>query len=295
MEMSQLRTFLAVAKHHSLTAAATELHLSQPAVTRQLQKLEQWCGSPLFARQGKATHLTAAGEVLRSHAEQSLQALENCRFVLEDMRTGRRGSLALGAGLTTAAFSLPSLIQQYKKRLPDIELSISTGATQEILQLILDQQIDLGFVTSPVKHTNCLVRTLYDDHIVLVSDANLPFAGISVSLAALATLPLILYAPSGFRDFVENALRQVQVTPKVALELDSIEGIKRMVAAGVGYAFVPRSAVREELRNGQLAEVPIRGLPSLVRQTSVVRLSNNQPSLAVQVFLEILEQNWPSH
>jgi DNA-binding transcriptional LysR family regulator len=93
---------------------------------------------------------------------------------------------------------------------------------------------------------------------------------------------------------VENTLRQAHVTPKVALELDNIEGIKHMVAAGVGYAFVPQSAVQEELHSRRLAEVPVRGLPTLVRQTSVVGLKNERPSLAVQVFLDILEQRWPN-
>lgn len=293
MEISQLRTFLAVARHRNLTTAAEELHLSQPAVTRQLQRLEQWCATPLLQRQGKTTSLTDAGRVLHACAEQVLQTLDSCQAVLEDLRTGRRGRLVLGAGLTTAAFTLPSLIQLYKKRLPEIELSIRTGATQEILQLVLDQQVDLAFVTSPVRHPQCLVRPLFDDHIVLVSDAGLPFAGISISLPELATLPLILYAPSGFRNFVEDALRHAQVVPKVALELDNMEGIKRMVAAGVGYAFVPRSAVQEELQAGRLAEVPVRGLPPLIRQTSLIRLRQGQPNLAVQAFLEVLSQRWP--
>jgi DNA-binding transcriptional LysR family regulator len=295
LEIAQLKTFLAVARHHNLTTAAEELHLSQPAVTRQIQRLEQWCGLPLLERHGRATRLTDAGEVLRAHAEQVLLTVDNCRSVLDDLRAGRRGNLVLGAGLTTVAFTLPGLIQQFKRRWPDIDLAIRTGATQEILQLILEQQIDLGFVTSPVKHPECSVRILFDDRIVLVSDAALPFAGISISLDELSTLPLILYAPSGFRNFVEDALRQVDVTPKVALELDNIEGIKRMVAAGVGYAFVPHSAVQEELGNGRLVEVPVRGLPPLIRQTSLVHLRQSRPSLAFRAFLEILEQRWPHH
>lgn len=292
MEITHLRTFTVVARLRNLTRAAEELHLSQPAVTRQLQRLEQWCNLPLFERRGKTTHLSSAGRVLLTHAQQVLQTLENCERALLDMRSGRRGRLVLGAGLTTAAYTLPSLIQQYKHRLPDIELSIQTGTTQEILQLVLEEQIDLGFVTSPIKHADCEVRPLYEDQIVLVSDASLPFAGISISLTELANLPLILYTPSGFRDFVEKALRQVQVVPKVALELDSIEGIKHMVAADVGYAFVPRSAVSEELLSGRLAEIPVRGLPALLRQTSLVRLRSNTVSPVIEAFLDVLEQHW---
>ncbi len=293
MEITQLRTFLAVAKRGNLTKAALDLHLSQPAVTRQLQRLEQWCGLPLFERQGKTSHLSEAGQALLSHADQIMQTMENCERALSDLRSGGHGRLVLGAGVTTTAYTLPSLIQQYKQRLPNIELSIQTGTTQEILQLVLDRQVDLGFVTSPIKHADCVSRPLYSDRIVLVSDATLPFAGISISLRELAELPLILYTPSGFRDFVENALNQAKVQPKVAMELDNIEGIKRMVAADVGYAFVPRSAVLEELLNGRLAEVPVRGLPALLRQTSLIRLRHAVSRPSVNAFLDVLASHWP--
>lgn len=293
MEISHLRTFLAVAKRGNLTRAADDLHLSQPAVSRQLQHLEQSCGLSLFERHGRTSRLSEAGQVLLNHAEQVLQTLENCERALSNLRSGKHGRLILGAGVTTTAYTLPGLIQQYKHRMPEIELSIQTGTTQEILQLVLERQVDLGFVTSPIKHADCVVRPLYSDRIVLVSDASLPFAGISISLAELSDLPLILYTPSGFRDFVENALNQVRVQPKVAMELDNIEGIKRMVAADVGYAFVPRSAVLEELQRGKLAEVPVRGLPELLRQTSMIRLRYTAPSPATEAFLDVLASHWP--
>ncbi|MGI6357728.1 MAG: LysR substrate-binding domain-containing protein [Bacillota bacterium] len=293
MEIAQLKTFLTVARHGNLTKAADILHLSQPTVTRQLQRLELWSGMPLFERQGRRTTLTSAGEILHSYAEQVMQALDSCEAAFLDLRKGRRGRLLLGAGLTTTAFTLPEIIWQYKRKLPDIDLSIRTGTTQEILQLVLERQIDIGFVTSPVKHPDCLVTPLYNDDIVLVSDSTLPLAGISISLEELGSLPLILYAPSGFRSFVEDALHRNGVVPRVALELDSIEGIKRMVQANLGYAFVPRSAVAEQLQAGHLVEVPVRGLPPLSRQTSTIRLRSRTPSVATREFLQALAQRWP--
>ncbi len=293
MELVRLRTFVAVAKHQSMSAAARELHLSQPAITRQMQALEKAVGLSLLERQGRTTSLTAAGKILLKHAELILQAVDNCTQHLEDLRLGRQGKLALGAGLTTISFTLPPLMQEYKRRFPDIELSIANGTTQEILQLILDRQLDLGFVTSPVDHPDCENRRLFTDQIVLISGSEQKLAGISISLEELAELPLILYGPSGFQDFVRNSLLKVGITPRVAMELDSIEGIKRMVIAGVGHAFVPQSAVLEELSEGYLVTTPVRGLPDLVRQTSLIYLRQDTYSLAMKAFLNIVERRWP--
>ncbi len=295
VELYNLRTFATVAKRQSMSAAAKELHLSQPAVTRQMQGLEKTIGLPLLERQGRITLLTPSGKALLHHANIILQAVDNCLNQLEDLRLGRKGQLAIGAGLTTISFTLPSLIQTYKRQLPDIELSITSGNTQEILQLILDRQIDIGFITSPIRHPNCVVRPLFSDAIVLISNAEQKFAGISISLAELAELPLILYGPSGFHDFVEKALLEVEITPRVAMELDSIEGIKRMVVAGVGSAFVPKSAVLEELAEKRLVETPVRGLPNLVRQTSLLYLRQESSNFATEAFLEVVKRHWPEN
>lgn len=293
MELVRLRTFATVAKRQSISAAAEELHLSQPAITRQMQALEKAVGLPLLERQGRMTLLTPAGKVLLQHAQLILQAVDNCISHLEDLRLGRRGKLAIGAGLTTISFTLPALIQIYKRQLPDIELSITNGTTQDILQLILERRIDLGFITSPIKHPSCIVRPLFADQIVLISNAEQRFAGISISKAELAELPLILYGPSGFHDFLEKELLAAGITPKVAMELDSIEGIKHMVVAGVGHAFVPKSAVLEELAERRLVETPVRGLPNLVRQTSLLFLRQESYNFATETFLDIVERHWP--
>lgn len=293
MELFRLRTFATVAKRQSISAAAEELHLSQPAITRQMQALEKTIGLRLLERQGRATLLTPTGKVLLHHVQLILQAVDNCTNHLEDLRLGRRGKLAVGAGLTTISFILPTLIQAYKRQLPDIELSITNGTTQEILQLILERRIDLGFITSPIKHPNCIVRPLFDDQIVLISNAEQKLAGISISKAELAELPLILYGPSGFHDFVEKELLAAEITPRVAMELDSIEGIKRMVVAGVGHAFVPKSAVLEELAEKRLVETPVRGLPNLVRQTCLLYLRQESYNFATEIFLDIVQRQWP--
>lgn len=295
MELVRLRTFATVARHQNLSAAAEELHLSQPAITRQMQALEKTVGLPLLERQGRLTLLTPAGKVLLQHTQLILHAVDNCVSHLEDLRLGRRGKLAIGAGLTTISVTLPALIHAYKRQLPDIELSITNGNTQEILQLILERRIDLGFITSPIKHPRCVVRPLFADQIVLISNAEQRFAGISISKEELSDLPLILYGPSGFHDFVEKELLLANITPNVAMELDSIEGIKRMVVAGVGHAFVPRSAVTEELAERRLVETPVRGLANLVRQTSLIFLQQESYNFATETFMDIVERHWPDH
>lgn len=293
MELFQLRTFLAVCRHGNLSAAGDELHLSQPAVTRQMQSLERQLGLKLINRQGRTIHPTVAGHILQRFAEQVLQTLSACETALEDLRLGKRGRLSIGAGLTTTAYVLPLLIQEYKRRLPEIELSIVTGTTQEILHHVLARRIDVGFVTSPVKHIECLTRPLFKDEIILVGDPSRPLAGISVSTAELQSLPLVMYGPSGFRDFLDDALRSARIEPRVVMELDSIEGIKRMASTGVGHAFVPRSAAREELGSGRLVEVPVRGFGPLERITSLLSLRNSVPSLSVKCFLELIDRYWP--
>ncbi len=294
MELYQLRTFLAVCRHGSLSAAGDELHLSQPAVTRQIQSLEKQVGVRLLDRQGRSVQPTPAGQTLLRFAEQIVQTILACETVMEDLRLGKRGRLSIGAGLTTTAFVLPALIQEYKRRLPAIELSIVTGTTQEILQHVLARRIDLGFVTSPVKHSDCITRALFQDEIILVGDPSQPLAGISIAVSELQSVPLVMYGPSGFRDFLEEELHIAKVEPTIVMELDSIEGIKRMAAAGVGHAFVPRSAAREELQEGKLVEVPVRGFGPLLRETSLLYLRDLTASLPIQGFMEIIDRHWPN-
>jgi DNA-binding transcriptional LysR family regulator len=290
MELFQLRSLLAVEKAGSITRAAEALHLTQPAVTQQLQSLERELGVKLTERTRRGVRLTEAGLALREQAQQALARLEEGRQRVADLRTGAAGRLTLGAGVTTSVFHLPRWLGTFRRAYPNVEIVVRTGRSREIAALVVERELDLGFVTSPVEHPELAVRALHEEEIVFVAPPDHPLAQVRRLRAAhLADAPLILFSVgSGFRDYMDRALSDAGIAPHVRMETDSFEALKSFVAAGLGVSFLPSSALRAEVKEGRLRRRRVEGLSPLLRVTSVVHHTNRYLSAAARGFLEAL-------
>lgn len=289
MELFQLQSFVRVAEEGSITRAAEALHLTQPAVTNHVRALERELRAPLFDRTGRGVRLTPAGRALLEYTRRSLGLLDECRQVLMDLREGTFGRLVLGAGVTTSIFHLPGWLREFRETNPGVDVTVRTGRSREIAQLVLEREIDLGIVTSPVEHPDLSVAGLFEEQIVLVTPREHPLAGRAAPAEELEAASLILFrAGTGFRNYLDRSLARAGVRVQVKMESDSVEAIKSFVAVGLGISFLPAASVAAELRAGTLAQAHVAGLPPLQRQTAAVFRTDRYLSAPARGFLGIL-------
>ena len=280
---SPLESFLQVAAASSISVAAKRLHLTQPAVTKQVRALERRLGAKLVARTPRGVRLTEAGELLRDYARRSAGLLDECEIALGDLAAGNTGTLAIGAGVTTSMFQLPDWIRSYRRRWPRVDLRVHTGSSDVIAELVRDRTVDCGFVTSEFPRAELVAEQLYSEAIWLVAapGSSLP------ARVSLADVPLILFPPhTGFRRYLDRAFATAGLRAQVKMEIDSVEATKSLVSVGLGAAFLPAPAVARELRTGQLRKLTVHGLPALRRHTSLLRREDRTPSRALSHFLE---------
>ncbi|MGE5528753.1 MAG: LysR substrate-binding domain-containing protein [Patescibacteria group bacterium] len=294
MELSQLRTFVRVAAEGSFSRAAQALHLTQPAVSQQVRGLERELGLTLLYRKGKSVSPTRAGEILLEHAQALVAAADRGRAAMDEFRTGRRGRLVLGAGNTTITFRLPRLLREYRRRHGAIEIIVRSGNSDQLLALLAQGQIDLALVTSPVEGSGLQAVPLFDDEIILILQGGHRLGrGGALSPAALVGTPSILFARgSGFRRFLDERFALAGYQPEVVMELDSIEGIKRLVQIGLGISFLPRIAVEEELASGLLCTASVVGLAPTRRTTRAVYRREQYPAEPFRAFLALLAEEY---
>jgi DNA-binding transcriptional LysR family regulator len=289
--LAHLETFAKVAERLSFTRAAVELNLSQPAVTQHVAALEEALDCKLLERGGRTVALTSAGEKVLAAHRRIQSALAELRHELAGIRGGSAGRIAVGAGLTICIFTLPELLAEYRRMHPAVEVHLRSGRTQEVLNMVLGDQVDVGLVTSPVRHRLVETVPLYRDRMVVIAPPDHPLACAQgpADPAALAGQRLILFERgSGFRAYLEELFESRGVLLQPDMELDSIEAIKEMVLAGLGVSVVPEMAVRRELASGSLVSVELGRWPRMERTTSLIVRRGQPGRPAVQAFAELV-------
>ncbi len=271
MNLHHLRIFYTVAQRRSVTAAAADLLLSQPAVSLQLKALEKELGLPLFQRGGSKLRLTQAGEVLYRAAVSMLHAKEEAERAITELRDGTRGHLIFGAGTTGGMYLLPRIVQAYKGLWPETEILFHVGTTDQILDKLLQNVLDMGLMGGPIEDRRFLVEPICADELVLIAAPSHPIAALAkVTLKDLGGMPFIVpEAGSRTRQLVEKGLRESGVPLVIAMQLPGTEGVKRAVEGGLGIGMVSRYSVENECLAGVLKRVPIDGF-RLTRTVNLV-------------------------
>lgn len=295
MLLQQLITFCTVIDEDGFTRAAEVLSISQPAVSKQVQALEQHLQTQLLVRSGRRLTLTPAGEAVYSHARRIIHTVAEMRATLQNLAVPGYGRLSIGAVSMVALFTLPKLLGSFAERRPLVTVHVRTGTVDSVLQMVLRNEIDVGLVTVPVNHE--LVRTvpLFRDRIMLVTKPETPWAKEKRVLPdRLAKLPMIAYERnSKFRGYIDAGFEAAGLRIDLVMEFDSHEAVKAMVKAGLGVAMMPWSAVAAELEDGRLVELKIVGLGELGRQTSLIVRRDRHYSPPVHAFLELVQEFFP--
>ncbi len=291
MTILQLQALVAVADSGSFTKAADILFLSQPAMSQSIRSLEVELGEDVLERLPRGLRLTEAGQIVYQGAKRVLSVLEDTQALLAERKAGEGGRVSLGAGSTLSIFVLPALIHSFRERFPEVQLSILTGKTHEIREAVLAGRVDIGLVTSPVRHPDLEVLPLYEDEMVLVAAPRCPLPE-TIHFSDLEGYPLILFSPgSGFRAFLDELFETNGFFPTVAMETDNMEAIKRMAAVDLGAAIIPRVVAEPELSEGLLRELKVEGLPPLRRRASAIFRHERRLSRAATNLLDHLLAN----
>jgi DNA-binding transcriptional LysR family regulator len=259
MDSTALATFLAVARHGSVTTAALELHTVQSNVTARVRQLEAELDVELFARHSRGMTLTAAGTLLLTYA-QRLRALEaEARAAVRDDGVVR-GSLRVGSMETTAALRLPAVLGRFHLAFPMVQLDVRTGPTAELLEHVLARRVDGALVAGPVNHPELAGRAVFREELVLISARN--SASISERLAQGGLTAIVFRQGCSYRQRLEAQFSAQGWLPFRRIEFGTVEGILGCVGANIGVAVLPRgvverSAYRELLSIEAFAPEPL--------------------------------------
>ena len=291
----RLRVFEAAARHLSFTKAAEELCVTQPAVTKHVHELERTHEQRLFERRGNRLALTAAGQVMAAHAEQSLALEQRLSEQLLTLRHEAGGHLRLGASSTLTQYVLPGLLPGFQARYPHVALTLLNGNSEQIAEALLRGQVDLGFVEGRTRSLDLHYELLVEDELVVVRGAVPGRPAAALSLPEVLAHPLVLRERgSGTRQVLEYALRQQQVRLselRVAFSFDNTEAIKAYLgAAPACLGIVSRRALALELQTGRLEIVPVPAL-RLARQFETVWVQGQPPSASAARFLAYARQH----
>jgi DNA-binding transcriptional LysR family regulator len=296
--LPQIEAFLEVARRQNLSRAAEALFVSQPTLTARLQNLEAALGEQLFIRTRRGMRLTEAGEAFLPFAEHAVRALADGRERLGELRSGMAGRLVLGAPPTVTTYALPAPLARFSAAHPSVRLAVKTGTSEEILEMVLHDQVQLGIMRA-VAHQEIESVPLYTDMLVLIAAPGHRLAGRNgrhqARLGDLAGEVLVLFGRSSSHlDFTTAMFRQAGVLLGSVIELDNIEAAKKMVERGLGVSLVPSSTVATELAAGTLTAIELVDASPARREIVAVRRRDaGPPSGAVAVFLDMLTELEP--
>jgi LysR family transcriptional regulator, hydrogen peroxide-inducible genes activator len=244
MELYQLRYFVEAARQRNFTRAATRLHLAQAALSEQIRKLEQELGAVLFQRGRRESTLTAAGELLRIHAEALLERADVARNAVQALMGLRGGRLVIGAIPSVSAGLLPKPMVAFRRRHPKVELVIVEGTSEEVGEGVESGRIEIGIIQHPSARSTLDERLLLVEPFALLVPPGHPMAARrSVDLEAVADEPFVFFKGRA-RDSALAACRAAGFEPRMACESGELETVRALVAAGLGLALLPQLAAR---------------------------------------------------
>ncbi|VVE50839.1 LysR family transcriptional regulator [Pandoraea iniqua] len=272
LNLDQLHTFAEVIDAGSFSAAADRLDLSQPAVSLQVRQLEQRLNVRLIERVGKRLKPSSAGLTLLEHARRIDAVVEEALQALSTHAEGVAGEVAIGTGATACIHLLPPMLRAMRKRHPALDIRVSTGNTDDVLAAVTENRLDVGLVTLPAAGRSLHITPVLRDEFVAIGASGAQDWPEEVTPHALAAMPMVAFETgSSTRLLIDEWFLQAGLRVRPVMALGSIEAIKEMVAAGLGYSIVPRMAVsaahhRRGLRIAALTPELSRTLAIVVRQ-----------------------------
>jgi len=248
MDIHQLELFLAVMDSPSMTRAAEKIHLSPGAVSLQLHNLADELHTELFVRRGKRLIPTPAAMRLAERAKEIVKLMAHIQQEFENDLSKDARPFHFATGVTTLIYQLGGPLRQLRKRYPNAEIRVTVGVTEEMVAGLLDRRFDLALISLPVSETSLKLIPLFDEELLIVRPSSNKLGSGHVSsmrASELADAPFLLYPKrSNVRLVIDRFFKEIGVTPRVLMEADDTEAIKRLVESGFGYSILPEHALR---------------------------------------------------
>lgn len=287
MDSQDLRAFLAVVDSGSFTAAAEQLFITQPAVSKRISQLEQTLGSRLFDRIGRQVQLTESGRALLPRARAVLRDMDDIGRAIASLGDEVSGALRIGTSHHIGLHRLPDVLRRYSRAYPKVQLDLHFIDSEEAWDGVLDGDLELGVVTLPPDpDPRAHSETVWHDPLVFMVSPDHPLAASgTVELAQLTGFSAILPSPVTFtRRIVEDMFARQGLALNISMSTNYLETIHMMVSIGLGWSVLPASMLDESV-----IALPVTA-PALQRQLGFVMHPARSLSNAARCFLDVLRQ-----
>jgi DNA-binding transcriptional LysR family regulator len=290
MDINQLEVLVTVAREKSFSRAADVLGRTQPAVSQSIRRLEKELGERLLDRSSKDGTLTDAGAVVVEYARQILNLRKNAASAIQELRDVHFGKITLSANEHTVFAVLP-MIAEFQRRHPFVKIEVRRGVASRIPEEIASRDVELGVLSFKPKDPGIVSVNIGSDDLILITSPGHRFAGRKqVSINELANESFIAHnARSPYRRHVVEAFEGHNIKLNIAVELPSLEAIKRLVESGVGIALVPRLTAIPEIDSARLIGLEVKEL-KLTRKLNVVYRKNAVLSHAAREFISMANE-----
>ncbi len=290
MDINQLEVLVTVARERSFSRAGEVLNRTQPAISQAIRRLEIEVGEKLFDRSSKDGTLTFAGEVLLDYARQMLNLRHSAQTALVEMRNLHHGKVTISANEHTVFYLLP-LIAEFRRIHPLIKIEVQRGVASRIPKQITAREVELGVISfSPNDDSIRSVPVMNDELTLVVSPKHRLADKSEVSIKELGDEIFVAHnAPSPYRQKVIESFEKYKTKLNIAVELPSLEAIKKLVEIDVGVALVPRLTAQSEIASGQLVALSVKEM-KLERKLNIIYRRNSELSHAAKAFLKIAKE-----
>jgi DNA-binding transcriptional LysR family regulator len=290
MDINQLEVLVTVARERSFSRAAEVLDRTQPAISQAVRRLELEVGEKLFDRSSKDGTLTFAGEVLLDYARQMLNLRYSAQSALVEMRNLHHGKVTISANEHTVFFLLP-VIAEFRRLHPMIKIEVQRGVASRIPKQITGREVELGVISFTPNDDSLRSVPVMSDELTLVVSSKHRFADrATVSIKELGEEIFVAHnAQSPYRQKVIETFEKYKTRLNIAIELPSLEAIKKLVEIGVGIALVPRLTAQSEISSGQLVALSVKEM-KLERKLNIVYRRNSELSHAAKAFLKVARE-----
>jgi len=289
MDLGALKIFLAVAQERSFSRAAAKVHLTQPAVSQAVRRLEVELGEQLFDRSSKTGTLTEAGRMLQNYGQRLVRLAEETESAVRELRDMRRGRVLIGAN-EAAVHTLLPLISRFRQRYPDITIDVRRVPARQIAVEVQQGSLDFGALTfHPTEEGLLEVPVGTDELVLLVPPTHRLASRRQVSMDDIGLEPVVAHNdPSPARERVLRLFEEHHVPLHMVISLPSLDGIKRAVEMKLGVALLPRRCAITEIASGQLVAVLVKDLSRKRQVTLVCRKAHR--SHAADAFLAVAQE-----
>ena len=287
METTNLQAFVKVAETGSFSVAASQLFLTQPAISKRIKQLESQLDSKLLDRHGKQIQLTQTGQALLPRARQILQDIENTRQQISDLEGNPMGSFRMATSHHVGLHHLPPILRAFTALYPEVNLDLNFMDSEQACKLVESNELELAVVTLPFESSHKLKLTpIWNDQLIIICAADHPLVNVnSPTLVDLVKYPAVLPSHGTFtREAIERALQGIREELIINLETNYLETIKMMASVGLGWSILPQSMLDDGLYHLQIPAFKSS------RKLGIVLNKNRSQSKAVTAMLELIEE-----